>query len=174
MDLIEVLKAKTDGMPDEVVITLTTQQGRALLSQLEAERQRADDARKTCDMYRDKFLSEEAELAAMKTKLTLKSEKLADCELALESAEKNRDDLKTAQIPFTPIGILMKRLPELEAENAELRAKLANPVVLSDCSFEAVSHMAHWYSEGECVAWVSGVEHAKKQILEAGFTVKGE
>ena len=61
-----------------------------------------------------------------------------------------------------------------EAELAVLKAKLANPVVLSDCSFEAVSHMAHWYSEGECVAWVSGAEHVKKQILEAGFTVKGE
>ena len=43
MDVIEVLKAKTEGMPDEVVITLTTQQGRALLYQLEAERQRAAD-----------------------------------------------------------------------------------------------------------------------------------
>lgn len=42
MDVIEVLKAKTDGMPDEVVITLTTQQGKTLLDQLEAERQRAD------------------------------------------------------------------------------------------------------------------------------------
>ncbi|CAH0238055.1 hypothetical protein SRABI106_02336 [Rahnella aquatilis] len=59
-------------------------------------------------------------------------------------------------------------------EVAALKAKLANPVVLSDCSFEAVSHMAHWYSEGECVAWVSGAEHVKKQIVAAGFTVKGE
>ena len=42
MDVIEVLKAKTEGMPDEVVITLTTQQGRAILDQLEAERQLAD------------------------------------------------------------------------------------------------------------------------------------
>ncbi|QMV50924.1 hypothetical protein [Ewingella americana] len=45
-------------------------------------------------------------------------------------------------------------------------------VVLSDCTFEAVSHMAHWYSEGECVAWVSGVEHAKNQMLAAGIVVK--
>jgi DNA-binding PadR family transcriptional regulator len=44
MDVIEVLKAKTEGMPDEVVITLTTQQAKALLDLLEAERQRADDA----------------------------------------------------------------------------------------------------------------------------------
>ncbi len=43
MDVIEVLKAKTEGMPDEVVITLTTQQGRALLDQFEAERHLADE-----------------------------------------------------------------------------------------------------------------------------------
>lgn len=42
MDVIEVLKAKTEGIPDEVVITLTTQQAKALLDQLEAERQRAE------------------------------------------------------------------------------------------------------------------------------------
>lgn len=47
-------------------------------------------------------------------------------------------------------------------------------VVLSDCTFEAVSHMAHWYTEGECVAFVSGVEHAKKQMQAAGIVVKDE
>jgi hypothetical protein len=46
-------------------------------------------------------------------------------------------------------------------------------VVLSDCTFEAVSHMAHWYTEGECVAFVSGVEHAKKQMQAAGIAVCG-
>jgi hypothetical protein len=44
MSAIEVLKQKTDGMPDEVIITLTAQQAKALLDQLEAERQRADKA----------------------------------------------------------------------------------------------------------------------------------
>lgn len=67
-----------------------------------------------------------------------------------------------------------RKLLAAQEEIAELKGKLANPVVLTDCTFEAVSHMAHWYSEGECVAWVSGAEHVKKQILEAGFTVKGE
>lgn len=52
MDLIEVLKAKTQGMPDDVVITITTQQGRSLLSQLKAERQQREAA--------------EAELAALR------------------------------------------------------------------------------------------------------------
>lgn len=67
-----------------------------------------------------------------------------------------------------------EKIEMLQTELAALKAKLANPVVLSDCSFEAVSHMAHWYSEGECVAWVSGAKHVKKKILEAGFTVKGD
>ena len=67
-----------------------------------------------------------------------------------------------------------RKLLAAQGEIAALKAKMANPVVLSDCSFEAVSHMAHWYSEGECVAWVSGAEHVKKQILEAGFTVTEE
>ena len=67
-----------------------------------------------------------------------------------------------------------EKIEMLQTELAALKAKLANPVVLTDCTFEAVSHMAHWYSEGECVAWFSGAEHVKKQILEAGFTVKEE
>ena len=46
MSAIEDLKKKTDGMPNEVVITLTAQQAKALLDQLEAERKRADDAHK--------------------------------------------------------------------------------------------------------------------------------
>lgn len=83
----------------------------------------------------------------------------AECQQR-EAAEKEREGLQKALVIYGD-------------EILELRSKLANPVVLSDCSFEAVSHMAHWYSEGECVAWVSGAEHVKKQILEAGFTVKG-
>lgn len=69
---------------------------------------------------------------------------------------------------------LAGELTDLQMNYNALKAKLANPVMLTDCTFEAVSHMAHWYSEGECVAWVSGAEHVKKQILEAGFTVKGD
>lgn len=65
-------------------------------------------------------------------------------------------------------------LTELQMNYNALKAKLANPVVLRDCSFEAVSHMAHWYSEGECVAWVSGAENVKKQIVAAGFSVREE
>jgi len=45
-------------------------------------------------------------------------------------------------------------------------------VVLTDCDIGAVSHMAHWYSEEQCEAWVAGVEHAKKQIVAAGCIVQ--
>lgn len=45
-------------------------------------------------------------------------------------------------------------------------------VLLTDCDIGAVSHMAHWYSEEQCEAWVAGVEHAKKQIVAAGCIVK--
>ncbi len=44
MNAIEVLKQRVLGMPDEVVITITTQQAKVILDQLEAERQRADKA----------------------------------------------------------------------------------------------------------------------------------
>lgn len=78
-----------------------------------------------------------------------------------EAAEKERDAMSEALIIYGD-------------EIQDLRNKLANPVVLSDCSIEAVSHMAHWYSEGECVAWVAGAEHVKKQIVVAGFPVREE
>lgn len=45
-------------------------------------------------------------------------------------------------------------------------------VLLTDCGIAAVSHMAHWYSEEQCEAWVAGVEHAKKQIVAAGCIVQ--
>ncbi|MFS7308440.1 ead/Ea22-like family protein [Rahnella inusitata] len=112
----------------------------ALLGQLEAERQRADNL-----------------VLQVNTQANMR-----------EKAEKERDWVVKNYIRVT--NERNSALYEVEA----LKAKLANPVVLTDCTFEAVSHMAHWYSEGECVAWVSGAEYVKKQILEAGFTVKGD
>lgn len=105
-----------------------------------------------------------------------------------QAAEKERDDLKSAHSDMVSRCALLRQRTDLPADRipaynalvkaqekiAELREKLANPVVLSDCTFEAVSHMAHWYSEGECVAWVSGAEHVKKQIVAAGFSVREE
>lgn len=108
------------------IFSISGEQALSLLDQLEAERERADDAHK--------YGSE-------------------------------RDSENES---------LMLTVGRLRLEIAALKAKLANPVVLSDCSFEAVSHMAHWYSEGECVAWVSGAEHVKKQILAAGLSVREE
>jgi hypothetical protein len=73
MDVIEVLKAKTEGMPDEVVITLTTQQAKALLDQLEAERQRAAGSEEELHkaLHREKaaerkFLAAQEEIAELK------------------------------------------------------------------------------------------------------------
>jgi|SRR5471030_159166 len=45
-------------------------------------------------------------------------------------------------------------------------------VVLTDCDKCAVSHMAHWYSEDQCEAWVAGVEYVKQQVEAAGCIVK--
>ncbi|WP_019209097.1 hypothetical protein [Yersinia massiliensis] len=59
----------------------------------------------------------------------------------------------------------------LRAEAAE--ARLLVPVEFPDCDIGAVSHMAHWYSEKQCEAWVAGVEFSKKQIIKAGFKVEG-
>lgn len=134
---------------------------------LEAERQRADAAHKYG-----------SERDAENESLMLTVGRLRKEIAALKSAHGNmvtrcallrqRTDLPVDRIPA--YNSLVKAQEEVTA----LREKLANPVVLSDCSFEAVSHMAHWYSEGECVAWVSGAEHVKKQIVAAGFSVREE
>ena len=64
-------------------------------------------------------------------------------------------------------GVLRERVTELEA-------KLATPVRLQNCDFESVAIMAHWCTDEQLEAWVKGVEHAKKQIRAAGFTVEGD
>ncbi|HHH2177404.1 TPA: hypothetical protein ACPZUU_000028 [Yersinia enterocolitica] len=61
-----------------------------------------------------------------------------------------------------------------EAELSAANEKLSKPVEFPDCDIGAVSHMAHWYSEKQCEAWLAGVEFSKKQIIKAGFTVEGE
>ena len=64
-------------------------------------------------------------------------------------------------------------ITDLERNIAPLFAAPQKPVVvLTDCDIGAVSHMAHWYSEEQCEAWVAGVEHAKKQIVAAGCIVQ--
>lgn len=143
MDLIEVLKNKTQGMPDEVVITLTSQQGRSIISQLEAERRQREAA--------------ETELA----------------------------ELRGQQEPVAVLYATGDVLTREEYVNDKVFAaccKAETPlfthppkpvVVLSDCDIGAVSHMAHWYTEEQCEAWLAGVEHAKKQMLAAGIVVNG-
>jgi len=134
---------------------------------LGSERQRADAkdnaislATEIARKASDKIERLEAELAALNS---AHGNMVTRCALL-----RQRTDLPVDRIPA--YNSLVKAQEEVTA----LREKLANPVVLSDCSFEAVSHMAHWYSEGECVAWVSGAEHVKKQIVAAGFSVREE
>ncbi|HHG9944636.1 TPA: hypothetical protein ACPZLH_002477 [Yersinia enterocolitica] len=57
------------------------------------------------------------------------------------------------------------------AEAAE--ARLLVPVEFPDSDIGIVSHIAHWYSQAECEAWVAGVEFSKKQIIKAGYLVEG-
>ncbi|KAA8726712.1 hypothetical protein [Ewingella americana] len=155
MSAIEVLKQKVLGMSDEVVITLTTQQAKVILDQLEAERQQREEA--------------EAELAALR-------------------GEQGHGDTMVYMMPNVFASLVnTARDVALEYKNAQcLRDALSRElkgyftlsrqpkpvVVLSDCDIGAVSHMAHWYSEEQCEAWVAGVDHAKRQMQAAGIVVK--
>ncbi|MGV0085976.1 hypothetical protein EEAAV_19225 [Rahnella aceris] len=97
-------------------------------------------------------------------------------------ARKEFDALKGDQVPFayayhrdTGVWWLSLEKPKLPGytEVRELFTAPQKPVVvLTDCDIGAVSHMAHWYSEEQCEAWVAGVEHAKKQIVAAGCIVQ--
>lgn len=77
MSAIEDLKKKTAGMPDEVVITLTTQQAKALLDQLEAERQRAAGSEEELHkaLHREKAVERKL-LAAQEEIVALKGEQV--------------------------------------------------------------------------------------------------
>ncbi len=116
----------------------------------------------------------------------------------LEAAQKeNENDNKLKYIrrledekrtEANTINVQRRQNLELMSENASLKdcvesaeaalsaanEKLSKPVEFPDCDIGAVSHMAHWYSEKQCEAWVAGVEFSKKQIIKAGFTVEGE
>lgn len=74
--------------------------------------------------------------------------------------------LRHVHIPASSIIALIDRIEKAEA-------RLLVPVEFPDCDIGAVSHMAHWYSEKQCEAWVAGVEFSKKQIIKAGFKVEG-
>ncbi|CQR02852.1 Uncharacterised protein [Yersinia mollaretii] len=82
-------------------------------------------------------------------------------------------DLAIHNIKASRKAQFRKRLAA-ESELSAANEKLSKPVGFPDCDIGAVSHMAHWYSEKQCEAWVAGVEFSKKQIIKAGFTVEGE
>lgn len=142
----------------------------AILDQLEVERQLREAA-----TYQIKTLSGTVDVVekqrdhwkqraeAAEQKLKLKSEKLTDCESALEAAEKERDDL-SRQNKDTVTALLR--------EIAELRSKLANSVVLPE-AYEA--RMGGNY-EIELVGTPNGevytVEDVQAAIRAAGFMVQ--
>lgn len=67
-----------------------------------------------------------------------------------------------------------ERAEKAESELSAANERLSKAVEFPDSDIAAVSHIAHWYSENQCEAWVAGVEFSKKQIIKAGFTVEGE
>lgn len=90
----------------------------------------------------------------------------------LERANQSQDDHISQQ---------QDRIDSLEKTNSDLgrglaaaEKRLATPVQLQNCDFESVAIMAHWCTDEQLEAWVKGVEHAKKQIRAAGFTVEGD
>lgn len=137
--------------------------------QIEEERQRIAgledallDARRREKSAERESLALKAELAALRGEQ--EPVEISDAmALAFHSATTDsaigNDDLEEIKAGLKAVQYIFTRQPK-------------PVVVLSDCTFESVSHMAHWYTEGECVAFVSGVEHAKKQMLAAGIVVK--
>ncbi|ASM31544.1 TPA: hypothetical protein ACKQDC_001377 [Serratia marcescens] len=99
-----------------------------------------------------------------------------------EDAEKRIAELERAnQSQDDHINQQQDRIDSLEKTNAGLgrrlgdaEKRLATPVQLQNCDFESVAIMAHWCTDEQLKAWVKGVEHAKKQIRAAGFTVEGD
>ncbi|WP_211130423.1 hypothetical protein [Serratia surfactantfaciens] len=102
-----------------------------------------------------------AELEANKQTFHLLTNDSALSEAKLEEAQQRIDELSR---------LLSHNIER--AEEAEKR--LATPVQLQNCDFESVAIMAHWCTDEQLEAWVSGVEHAKKQIRAVGFRVEGD
>lgn len=79
-----------------------------------------------------------------------------------------------AEVAETRITELETLLERNKMRVEKLGELLATPVRFPDCDVEAVSIMAHWYTDNQVVAWVAGVAHAKNQIRAAGFKVEGD
>jgi len=134
-----------------------------LSGKLEAERQRADAARK----YGSERDSENESLMLTVGRLR--------AEIAALKGEQVPVGLIEAGLPAVNEGefVYVVRSKQFIPYGTSLFTAAPKPVVvLSDCDIAAVSHMAHWYSEEQCEAWVAGVEYAKKQMLAAGIVVK--
>ncbi|HDL6856624.1 TPA: Lar family restriction alleviation protein [Yersinia enterocolitica] len=92
----------------------------------------------------------------------------------LEAAQKENGDLvMSLNVANDSTSIWKARAKKAEAELSAANEKLSTAVEFPDSDIAAVSHIAHWYSEKQCEAWVAGVEFSKKQIKAAGFAVEG-
>ena len=160
--LLEKLNDQTNSFDTVIIRDFEAKQ---LVAAFEAERQRADKA--------------ELEL--------IKPLPIGELIQRLEGQtyEKwfSQSDLKGDQVPVGEIVAWNHSAEERKVDFRFLRfdvqpgtqlftAQQKPVVVLTDCDIGAVSHMAHWYSEEQCEAWVAGVEHAKKQIVAAGCIVQ--
>ncbi|CND50813.1 hypothetical protein B7R70_07625 [Yersinia pseudotuberculosis] len=113
----------------------------------------------------------EAELSAAQKEVGAAAYRIHE----LESQWENRAPTSFAyDAACSALHIYQERAEKAEAALSAANEKLSKPVEFPDCDIGAVSHMAHWYSEKQCEAWVAGVEFSKKQIIKAGFTVEGE
>ncbi len=110
---------------------------------------------------------------ALLAKLEAAEKEISDWRSIAEAAAQddadwhNLADSKNEVISHLASGII-----QLKERAAAAEARLLVPVEFPDSDIGIVSHMAHWYSQGECEAWVAGVEFSKKQIIKAGYPVE--
>ncbi|MFK3699380.1 ead/Ea22-like family protein [Serratia ureilytica] len=140
----------------------------ALLAELEVKDERIGELEVIATEYAGKF--QKAQDANKHLIIMSNDDKKRIAEL--ERANQSQDDHINQQ---------QDRIDSLEKTNAGLgrrlgdaEKRLATPVQLQNCDFESVAIMAHWCTDEQLKAWVKGVEHAKKQIRAAGFTVEGD
>ncbi len=140
-----------------------------LVKLLEAERQQREAAEKELRIRSHQLVKADASVEDLEAELAAirgKQEPVAF--LIHEKARPSRLSFRNLKGFVSDADIV-----EHELWQEPLFTRQPKPVVvLSDCDIGAVSHMAHWYTEEQCEAWVAGVEHAKKQMLAAGIVVK--
>ena len=166
MDVIEVLKAKTEGMPDEVVITLTTQQGRALIEQLEAERQRAERNDSMLSECLESLKATEKELGIRSHQLVKADASVADLEKRLICTEEaliaatdlHSAALKGDQVPYGYYSAETATILEQQGHANITKTPSGNWQFPLFTRAQSIPDMVHWSADGEwsqaqCLGW---------------------